>query len=228
MKEQRATLNRTQSELSKREIELKELKDTIQSNIGTTKYGDAVEYVSSLLQQDVLKDERDKLKLVKSCLIKGNDDDSMHIPQNLNGDEQAFIMKEYAGISVNGRRAAFGSRHAYSGPSTRNFNMVRKNSMTGASLGQTECISEFKELDTEKQTRLFKLLSFSSLSSWEFNIFDVAEIDEANTLLFVSWAVICAPYSQIAMAKELRGAGVEIVQGDDEFDGYDFSGEYCI
>ena len=94
MKEQSATLNRTQSELTKREFELNELKDTIQSKIGTTKYGDAVEYVSSLLQRDVLKDERDKLKLVKSWLIKGDDDDSMHIPQNLNGDEQAFIMKE--------------------------------------------------------------------------------------------------------------------------------------
>jgi hypothetical protein len=66
---------------------LKELQDTI------TKYGDAVEFLTSLLQEDSLKDKVEKLKLVKSCLIKG-DDASMHIPQNLTADEEEFIMKD--------------------------------------------------------------------------------------------------------------------------------------
>jgi hypothetical protein len=73
-----------------------------------------------------------------------------------------------------------------------------------------------------QQKRLFDLLSFSSLQKWDFNIFDVAAIDEENTLLFVAWAVICSPYSQIAMAKELRTAGVEVT---DENQGYEFTGE---
>ena len=62
--------------------ELQELQATITNIIGTTKYGDAVEHVDTLINQERNEDERDKLKLIKNCLIGGNDD-SMHIPQNL-------------------------------------------------------------------------------------------------------------------------------------------------
>jgi hypothetical protein len=222
--EQRTALRRTVSTLNKYEIELKELKDTINESVGTTKYGDAVEFVTSLLEEDSLKDKRDKLKLVKSCLIKGNDA-SMHIPQNLNADEEEFIMKEYAGVNLTLKRASFGKRHSRSvqnGASTRNFIAIKRQSFAEASIAQAGCIPEFTRLDLAQQKKLFDLLSFSSLQKWDFNIFDVAAIDEENTLLFIAWAVICSPYSQIAMAKELRKAGAEV---SDEIQGYAFTGE---
>jgi hypothetical protein len=222
--EQRTALRRTVSTLRKYEIELKELKDTINESVGTTKYGDAVEFVTSLLEEDSLKDKRDKLKLVKTCLIKGNDA-SMHIPQNLNADEEEFILKEYAGVSFTSKRASFDKRHSRSvqkGSSTRNFNMIKLQSFQEASIAQAGCIPEFTRLDLAQKKTLFDLLSFSSLQKWDFNIFDVAAIDEENTLLFVAWAVICSPYSQIAMAKELQEAGVEVT---DENQGCEFTGE---
>jgi hypothetical protein len=225
--EQRTALRRTISTLNKceSETELKELKDAINESVGTTKYGDAVEFVTRLLEEDSLKDKRDKLKLVKTCLIKG-DDASMHIPQNLDADEEdEFIMKEYAGVNLTSKRASFGKRHPQSvqvGASTRNFNFIKRQSFQEASIAQAGCIPEFTRLDLAQQKKLFDLLSFSSLQKWDFNIFDVAAIDEENTLLFVAWAVICSPYSQIAMANELRKAGVEVTN---ETQGYSFTGE---
>ena len=149
----------------------------------------------------------------------------MYIPQNLNASEEAFIMKEFAGINGGSRRTALGSRHAYNGPSTRNFKKVMRLASKHPSMSQPECIPEFCKLDPSKQKQLFELLSFSTLKKWDFNVFDVADIDEENTLLFVSWGVICSPHSQIAMAQHLKESGEEVAGDTENFDGHDFLGE---
>ena len=92
-------------------------------------------------------------------------------------------------------------------------------------MNQPVCLPEFCKLDSSKQTQLFELLSFSTLKKWDFNVFDVAEIDEENTLLFVSWAVICSPHSQMAMAQHLKESGVDVAGDTDDFDGHDFLGK---
>jgi hypothetical protein len=96
----------------------------------------------------------DKLKLVKSSLIKGNDDASMHIPQNLNADEEEFIMKEYAGVKLSSKRATFGKRHPpgiQNGASTRNLRMLKAQLFADASIAQAGCIPEFTKLDLTQQ-----------------------------------------------------------------------------
>ena len=90
-----------------------------------------------------------------------------------------------------------------------------------------ECLPEFISLDVSQQTKMFELLSFSNLKKWDFNVFDVASIDQENALLFVAWAVICSTYSQIAIAKELGivSSEKEKVSGSlelNDFDGYNF------
>lgn len=74
---------------------------------------------------------------------------------------------------------------------------------------------------------MFELLSYSNLKKWGFNVFQIADIDKDNTLLFVAWAVICSPHSQIAMARELGllGNGEGQVRGTssfNDFQGYNF------
>lgn len=227
----RQSLIQTQETLKRRESQLKELQDSIGFSVGATRYEDAVDYVDSLLEKETLPGEKEKLKLLKNCLMTGNDN-SMYIPQNLTQVDEDYIMKEFAGLnnSVN-KRVQFGSRHVYSGPSTRHFKTIvrsaskHEDDRDSFSLAQ-ECLTEFTKLEVSKQKRLFELLSFNSLKTWNFNIFDVAEVDESNTLLFVSWAVICSPRSQIAMAKELRQAGVAEASETEEFDGYDFYGKF--
>lgn len=228
-KQQEEALVETRKSLRERESQLKDLEDMMAVvDGGTTKYEDAVEYVGTLIDQNSRDEEitlnDEKLKLVKSCLLKGNNDDSMHLPQNLDEAEDAFIVKEFATVNRMNRRATFASRNNYVGPSTRNFaQMTRLSTSTKASL---QCLPEFCKLDIPKQKELYQLLSFSSLKKWDFNIFDISAIDEENTLLFVSWAVICSPYAQMTMAQNLRKSGEEVANDLDDFDGYDFTGEY--
>ena len=112
--------------------------------------------------------------------------------------------------------------------STRNFLSISITKAPSGNVVQSiECIPEFERLGASKQRKLFELLSFSNLKRWGFNVFQIADIDEENTLLFVAWAVICSPHSQIAMAKQLGfvGSEEEKVPGSldlNDFDGYNF------
>ena len=74
-----------------------------------------------------------------------------------------------------------------------------------------------------KKKKLCELLAFDNMKRWDFNIFEVAEVDEENTLLFVAWAVILSPYAQAAMENEIkRTEGGEITL--EVTDGYNFLG----
>jgi hypothetical protein len=100
--------------------------------------------------------------------------------------------------------------------------MAKSQSFSDVSIVQAGCIPDFTQLNLSQQKKLFDLLSFPLLQKWDFNIFDIAVIDEENTLLFVAQAVIRSPYSQVAMANELQKAGTEV---KDKFQGYEFTGE---
>merc|ERR1719410_638142 len=68
-------------------------------------------------------------------------------------------------------------------------------------------LPEFENLANERREKLFQLLSWSSLKEWDFNIFEVTEAANGeNTLLFVSWALLGAPYSQQYMAEACKSS----------------------
>ena len=54
------------------------------------------------------------------------------------------------------------------------------------------------------QKHLAKLLSWSSLQRWDFNVFDVVELSGNKPLLFLGWAILGAPQSQYAMMQTVR------------------------
>lgn len=67
--------------------------------------------------------------------------------------------------------------------------------------------------------QLFKMLSWTSLNKWDFNVFELTKLGGGkNPLLFLSWAILCSPQSQYSMAK---ACGMEDVSLDD-FRGYEF------
>jgi len=72
-------------------------------------------------------------------------------------------------------------------------------------------LSEFKErLDNSQRQRLCKLLSWSNLKRWDFNIFDVVNATNGESpLLFVGWAILGAPHSQHSMAQVCNSEGKE-------------------
>jgi len=204
-------LHAREEDLDKRESQLKAFR------LGTSKFGDAVNFIDSLLKpESPLADPREveNLLLVKRCLIKGNDK-TLHIPGNLNKSPgNRYIMNEFAGISISSDLQV----NAKASVSARNFQAISRGRSRHED-GAFNCLPEFASLDVSQQTSLFELLSFSNLRSWDFNIFDVSAIDEANPLLLVAWAVIGSPYSQFAMAKQLERKNVKL----SHFEGYNFA-----
>lgn len=232
--EQQGVIKRSTLELKKRESELKAMQELKGFAIGKSKFGDAVAYVDSLIDEAGEENDMEKLALVKSCLIQGGNDSEMHVPNNLSKSDNAYIMENFAGVNKRTLRKSIAERKLQSKrSSTQNFSLVKLMSVTSTRnfsyvrtsgdasqvmmTPSVECLPEFTNLDSSKQIELFKLLSFSNLKRWDFNVFDVAAIDDKNTLLFIAWAVICSPYSQIAMAKELG-----LAENEDLEEGYDF------
>eukprot|EP00546_Thalassionema_frauenfeldii_P000173 CAMPEP_0178937508 /NCGR_PEP_ID=MMETSP0786-20121207/25799_1 /TAXON_ID=186022 /ORGANISM="Thalassionema frauenfeldii, Strain CCMP 1798" /LENGTH=578 /DNA_ID=CAMNT_0020616093 /DNA_START=1919 /DNA_END=3655 /DNA_ORIENTATION=+ len=78
-------------------------------------------------------------------------------------------------------------------------------------------LPEFQRADKKMQLR--EMLSWTSLKRWDFNVFELTKLGGGkNPLLFMSWAILCSPYSQYSMAK---ACGMEDVTIDD-FRGYEF------
>ena len=97
--EKEKALEQRQSEL---ENEVKELKQMAP----ISKYGEAVEYIDTLVK-GADKEARDKLALVKTCLIQENTN-AMHVPKSLSkvdNDYNAYIMSEFAGVKGSKRKA---------------------------------------------------------------------------------------------------------------------------
>ena len=49
---------------------------------------------------------------------------------------------------------------------------------------------EWQTLNTDAKTKLTKLLSWESISRWDFNIVEVAQLSQ-NPLLLVGWVILC-------------------------------------
>ncbi|EJK77506.1 hypothetical protein THAOC_00659 [Thalassiosira oceanica] len=103
---------------------------------------------------------------------------------------------------------------------------------------------EWTRLDEDTRISLSSKLSFSALSSWEFNIVDVARECKIAPMLFIGWAIIGSPHAQKAMARYVltelsfailstviylswcrRDLGLDI---STQSGGYDFTNKFAI
>jgi len=90
-------------------------------------------------------------------------------------------------------------------------------------------LPEFKEkLDDSQRKRLCKLLSWSNLQKWDFDIFDVVDATNGESpLLFLGWAILGSPYSQHSMAQACNSEEKEEITANattilKEMEGYNF------
>ena len=81
---------------------------------------------------------------------------------------------------------------------------------------------EWSRLSYQSQQELQKLLSWPSLSRWDFNIFELHKLSNGVPLLLLGWAILGSPQSQQAMANSC-GEDVELVR-----EGYNFRDLYNI
>ncbi len=134
---------------------------------------------------------------------------TMSKPVNHISETARFILKEFGGINT---------------ASPGDMVKVRAGSVISEDFDNDQMeyiLPEFMALSRENQMRLFRLLSWSSLRRWEFNVFDVLDLTEGkNPLLFVGWAILGAPHAQYSMA---RHCGVMLQL--EELRGYHFADE---
>lgn len=62
---------------------------------------------------------------------------------------------------------------------------------------------EWNALSTSRQNYLYGLLSYDALQKWGYDSLELSVACGEHPLLFVGWAILCAPHAQIAMARDL-------------------------
>ncbi|KAL7530436.1 hypothetical protein ACHAWF_003375 [Thalassiosira exigua] len=81
---------------------------------------------------------------------------------------------------------------------------------------------EWHRLSTARQNYVYQRLKYGSLTNWGFDVFDFSIACGEVPLIFVGWAVLCAPYAQKAMALDLG------LEESDEDGFYELVDEFCI
>lgn len=190
------------------------------------------------------KDQRQGLKDLKAMLISGASDNTQsHIPEALLTSEDSnsnYLLAEYAGITSPRGRAFTSMNKVLSAQKVAmKFKKIALKRLSSQATGTTENggyrtnLPEFwNDLDGPSKLKLKDLLSWESISRWDFNIFDVDKVLKGkNTLVFISWAIIASPHAQFAMemsCSELSDDSMKEVLGLDERRGYNFIGELKI
>lgn len=118
---------------------------------------------------------------------------------------------------------------------TKSLEHLFKSDLGGA---KVYCPPEWNALTKGARTKLTELLSWENLSRWDFNILEVADLTcetlcsptsssglkggQFCPLLFVGWAILCAPKAQEAMAGSLGDSGDDETELDHGSDPYCF------
>lgn len=82
---------------------------------------------------------------------------------------------------------------------------------------------EWHRLSTSRQNYVYRLLGYDTLARWGYDSLELSVACGEFPLLFVGWAILCAPHAQRAMANDL---GLEEPEVPD--DAYEFVDEFGI
>ena len=200
------------------------------SSLTNSKWDAGVDTINELLEEDgeayaaMTDDQKAELENVKVLLLERNDsknDPRAQIPMQLlkratnkksdsDGLDQetaAYIMREYGGVTDDSSQ---------SNRSSKGFESFEEEPLLPLEDAKSYLLPEFMEMSTPNQKKVCELLSWKSINTWGFNVFDLAEFVGNRPLLFMGWAVMGSPHAQKAMAKECG-----LPEPSDE-DGYNF------
>lgn len=159
---------------------------------------------------------------------------------SIRGDDRKIVALRNGRISGNRinllftnyekRQTAHGKRNLFGGS-------IRLSDFSAKSVDYKEyCPPEWKALTPEAKLKLSSLLSWESLSKWDFNIVEVTELtrnavkDQCCPLLLVGWAILCEPMAQEAMQQSVGiegGRGVYLA-GESKAFSYQFPDHMMI
>mmetsp|Transcript_11371 Transcript_11371/g.17442 ORF Transcript_11371/g.17442 Transcript_11371/m.17442 type:complete len:1263 (-) Transcript_11371:420-4208(-) len=167
--------------------------------------------LQSLQREELTRNVRDTKSDIDTVAVYSEESAPTHIPSRLGNIIMSkrtsqttvrFVLKEFGGVDDSDGMGTIAS------PAKR---------FVAYEDEKLYILPEFQR--AKKKMQLCKMLSWTSLKKWDFNVFELTKLGGGkNPLLFMSWAILCSPYSQYSMAK---ACGIEDASLDD-FRGYDF------
>ena len=187
--------------------------------------GSATEKLLEPWQRDGLNSARELLSAVGSSEGKKN---SYYIPKGILSDEtsdsSAYLMAEFGGVKGGVHTPA--KKHSLRAVAhAQMFSRSLRRSSIKNVFGPKAAFlpPEWSQLPSESRDKLRALLTWPSLSKWDFNVLELEKYSNGNPLLFLGWAVLSSPASQIAMALPS-----EKEEGTSALDGYGFLSSFGI
>ena len=195
-----------------------------------------IESILSPESNDALSEShKEGLRQVKKLLMSGPKyRRESHVPRELlnvspnSGSTSDYILAAFAGI--HSQRASAGARMLKVVNAHRFVSrMVTVTSDRQLTIGDTETylLPEWSKLQPSEQMELSQLLSMESLESWGFDIFHLDRLTHGQPLLFIGWAILASPNSQLAMKRSMAEFE-EVPVVSTELHGYGFTERFKI
>ena len=174
---------------------------------------DGLECINSLLSAGsatsaVMTDrQRSGLKNLKDMMLLGVNRVVNHVPRALlDADENRssdILLSEYAGYTRPTQTKSIDvilSAHRCARKIAKFARASLRLKTIDVGNEVTNIPAYWTTLNEESKLKLRDLLSWDSISQWDFNIFDVDEVLKGkHTLVFVAWAILAAPQAQHSM-----------------------------
>mmetsp|Transcript_17773 Transcript_17773/g.40119 ORF Transcript_17773/g.40119 Transcript_17773/m.40119 type:complete len:504 (-) Transcript_17773:1038-2549(-) len=170
------------------------------------------------------EDESNGLANIKKLLFSSHITQN-HIPAELTDDpEHGHLAEQFGGVrkKVNFKKAA---KSVLNG--LKFIKTAQGLASLKARIRQPEEVKgylppEWHNLSISRKSYVYRLLSYDVLKAWDYDSLELSVACGENPLLFLGWAIICAPHAQRAMAASL---GLEKPDIKDE-DVYEFVDEF--
>lgn len=170
---------------------------------------DTLLHPDSRVAQVLTPKESQGLQAIRKLLVSG------HIQQNAipaelsNGDDPVnqFLAEQFGGVR---RKPNFKStaRSVLNGLKFINMAQAmadqKERSMRNITDNHKHYLPpEWHQLSASRQNYVYRLLTYDALSSWGYDSLELSVACDGVPLLFIGWAILCAPYAQDAMAQNL-------------------------
>lgn len=180
------------------------------------------------------EDQIKGLESLQACLAGGLQEDAF-VPQSLlrerNLDSSSYLIQNFGGMKSNHKQRlkTFVKANFFVKGLIEKSNSKRTN--IAVSAGRQPKLPfyappEFSRCSKEQQLRLRNMLTWDSITSWDFPIFELAEISNGKPLLFLGWAILGSPRAQHVMDLTCEIETNDLELSDRE--GYNFVDEFNL
>lgn len=191
---------------------------------------DSLLHPDSDVAQALTPKESQGLTNIRKLLISGHIQQNA-IPTDLTTDDDdpvnLYIAEQFGGLrkKTDFKKAARSILNGLKFIKTTQAQVAMKEKsvrrITGVTRGYLP--AEWHQLSTSRQNYVFGLLNYDAIARWGYDSLELSVACGEVPLLFLGWAIMCAPHAQAAMAQDL---GLDDPEEGDNL--YEFVEEFCM